>query len=207
MAEEKIHFNSGDLELEGLLNRRDGEKGVVVTHPHPLYGGDMQNNVVTTIARAYQNLGYSTLRFNFRGVGNSQGRYSDGHGEQKDVKAALDYLVSVGCCDLDLAGYSFGAWVNAMGLGKYPEVRRLNMVSPPAAFMDFSGLGLTPRIRLVVSGSRDDIAPPAMIREMINTWNHDAEFRVIEGADHFYGGYEEDLFQIIHRFLGREAHE
>lgn len=205
MTAEKVHFKSGDLLLEGLLDRAEGGRGVVVTHPHPLYGGDMRNNVVATIAQAYQDAGYTTLRFNFRGVGGSEGSYDDGRGEQDDIKAALDRLASLGCHDMDLAGYSFGAWVNAMGQARYPEVRRLNMVSPPVAFLDFSALGFTPKIGMIVSGSLDDIAPPAMIREMIDTWNPDAEFRVIAGADHFYGGYEGDLFRVIKDFLGEEA--
>jgi len=205
LTEEKIHFQSGDLVLEGLLARADGSKGAVVTHPHPLYGGDMWNNVVATIVRAYQDAGYTTLRFNFRGVGASEGGYDDGREEQKDVKAALDHLVSLGCHDVDLAGYSFGAWVNAMGRDQYPEIRRLNMVSPPVAFLDFSALGFTPKIGIVVSGSLDDIAPPVMIREMIEAWNPEAEFRIIEGADHFYGGYEGDLLGVIKDFLGEEA--
>jgi uncharacterized protein len=205
MTEEKVHFKSGDLVLEGLLARAEGSKGVVVSHPHPLYGGDMQNNVVTTLVRAYQDARCTTLRFNFRGVGGSEGSYDDGRGEQNDVKAALDHLVSLGCTNLDLVGYSFGAWVNAMGGHEYPQIRRLNMVSPPVAFLDFSALKYIPEIAIVVSGSRDDIAPPPMIREMIDTWNPEAEFRVIEGADHFYSGYEEDLFQVIREFLGEEA--
>ncbi|MEJ2024042.1 MAG: alpha/beta hydrolase, partial [Deltaproteobacteria bacterium] len=115
MTAEKIDFRSGDLVLEGLLTRADGSRGVVVTHPHPLYGGNMQNNVVRAITRAYREAGYTTLRFNFRGVGASQGGFDNGRGEQKDVEAALQYRLSLGCDWLDLAGYSFGSWVNAMG--------------------------------------------------------------------------------------------
>lgn len=201
MTEERVCFKSGDLVLEGLLSRADGNRGVVVSHPHPLYGGDMRNSVAAIIDRAYHDAGYTTLRFNFRGVGASEGKYDNGRGEQKDVKAALDHLGSLGCSEVDLAGYSFGAWVNAMGSDQYPQVRCLTMVSPPVAFLDFSALKYTPKIRIVVSGSRDDIAPVAMIREMVNTWNPEAEFRIIEGADHFYGGYEEELGRVIKEFL------
>jgi alpha/beta superfamily hydrolase len=199
--EEEIRFKSGDLALEGLLDRAAGSRGVVVTHPHPLYGGAMRNNVVSTLVQAYGEAGYSTLRFNFRGVGASQGRYDNGAGEQEDVKAALDYLFSIGCVKVDLAGYSFGAWVNAMGLERYPEADRLCLVSPPVAFMDFSTLAYSPRISMVVSGALDDIGPPSLIGEMIGKWNPDAEFRIIEGADHFYTGCEEELRQVINGFL------
>jgi alpha/beta superfamily hydrolase len=201
MTAEKIDFRSGDLVLEGLLTRADGSRGVVVTHPHPLYGGNMQNNVVRAITRAYREAGYTTLRFNFRGVGASQGGFDNGRGEQKDVEAALQYLLSLGCDWLDLAGYSFGSWVNAMGAELFSEVERLIMVSPPVAVMDFSALGFTPKIGMVISGSHDDIAPPEMITKVIGTGNPDATFTVLEGADHFYGGREGDLEKVIKEFL------
>jgi hypothetical protein len=201
MKEENIYFKSGDLALEGLLNRGDGEKGVVVTHPHPLYGGDMHNTVVSTVVQAYSDAGYGTLRFNFRGVGGSEGHYDDGRGEQDDVQGALDYLIRLGKKTPSLAGYSFGAWVIAMGLPQYQGVDHLVMVAPPVAFMEFSFLQESDRIGLVVSGSRDDIAPPPEIRKMIGQWNPDASFRIIEGADHSYRGYETKLSGIIRGFL------
>jgi alpha/beta superfamily hydrolase len=80
MAEEEIIFDSEGLKIEGLLENLQGEMGVVVTHPHPLYGGQMRNNVVESITQAYREQGYSTLRFNFRGVGKSEGSYEDGPG-------------------------------------------------------------------------------------------------------------------------------
>jgi len=201
MKEESVLFRSGDLTLEGFLNRREEEKSVVVTHPHPLYGGDMHNTVVSTVARAYSDAGYATLRFNFRGVGRSEGRYDDGTGEQDDVKGALDYLAGLGNETLGLAGYSFGAWVIARGLSRYDTVDHVVMVSPPVAFMDFSFLGRHDRIKLVISGSHDDIAPTTEIRKMIGQWNPDASFRNIEGADHFYRGYETKLSRTIKGFL------
>ena len=109
MAEKQIRFLSGDIEIEGLLYSSEGNKGVVITHPHPLYGGNMYNNVVKALVRIYQLAGYSTLRFNFRGVGLSKGTYGNGIGEQEDVRAALLYLAQEGKQSLDLAGYSFGS--------------------------------------------------------------------------------------------------
>ena len=108
--EEKISFLSDGYEIEGLLEKSSLQKGVVITHPHPLYGGDMHNNVVVAMARVYRQKGYTTLRFNFRGVGNSQGSYGDGVGEQEDVRAAISYLAGLSTLKIDLAGYSFGAW-------------------------------------------------------------------------------------------------
>ena len=107
-VEEKISFKSDGLQLQGLLHRA-GVNGVVVTHPHPRYGGDMYNPVVATIIQAFQHQGYTTLRFDFRGVGNSQGRYDKGIGEKRDVCRALAYLAQINMDKICLAGYSFGA--------------------------------------------------------------------------------------------------
>jgi alpha/beta superfamily hydrolase len=100
--EEKITFMSDIYQIEGCLWKGSGDEGIVITHPHPLYGGDMHNPVVTTIAQAYQKKGFTVLRFNFRGAGNSQGAYADGRGEQEDVRAALVRLANFGIRHINL---------------------------------------------------------------------------------------------------------
>ena len=193
----KVRFFSENYEIEGLLSKKDEKKGVVVTHPHPLYGGDMYNLVVETIVHVYNIKGYSTLKFNFRGVGGSQGAYDDGHGEQKDVLAALSFLGDMGMEQIDLAGYSFGAWVNAHAVQEDVAVKNMVMISPPAGFMDFSTIGPMERLKLVVTGSRDDIAPADVVKQMCSVWNPNARFEVIDGADHFYGGYLNQLEAVL----------
>ncbi len=200
MSEKSIFFQSEGLKIEGLINESPGKEAVVVTHPHPLYGGEMHNNVVESLISAYQQQGFTTLRFNFRGVGRSEGSHGQGVGEQEDVRAALTYLNELGKSSLDLAGYSFGSWVNAMGLESFDQVKRLVMVSPPVAVIDFSFLGYSPRIQLVISGSEDDIAPPEMIKDMLPTWNPEAEFSVIQGVDHFYWGGTKEVEETIRNF-------
>lgn len=204
MQEQEFSFSSGELSLEGLLHIGSRKNGVVVTHPHPLYGGEMHSSIVSAVVSAYQEAGFGTLRFNFRGVGRSEGDYDEGRGEQEDVKAALHYLSEQGLTHIELAGYSFGAWVNAAGLDRYPEIDRLVMVSPPVAFMDFSGLECHGKLRLVISGSGDDIAPPHLIQEWLAEWNPDAQFRIIQGADHFYRGREEAVTRATFEFLVKE---
>ena len=201
MAEERIFIQAGEVKIECLVDNAQGEKAVVITHPHPLYGGDMNNNVVETVALAYQEKGYTTLRFNFRGVGQSEGSFDEGIGEQEDVRAALSYLSGLGKSSIHLAGYSFGAWVNALGLKVFDQVERVIMVSPPVNFIDFSFLDYNTRIQLVIAGSQDDIAPPGMIEEMLPTWNPEAQFKVINGADHFYLGKTQEIVSIIQSFL------
>ena len=203
MAEERIFLEAEKLKIEGLLEKLEGEKGVVVSHPHPLYGGSMHNNVVKAVANAYREQGYSTLRFNFRGVGLSEGDYDNGTGEQQDVHAALRYLTKLGKTKVDLAGYSFGSWVNALGIEAFTEAERLIMVSPPVDFIDFGFLKYSHKIQLVICGTLDDIAGYKKVGKMLPLWNREATFRVIEGADHFYFGYEDEIKRIIGEFLGR----
>ncbi len=189
----QIFFLSGDYEIEGVFNKKTEDKGVVITHPHPLFGGDMYNMVVETIVHAYHKNGYSTLKFNFRGVGKSQGRYDNGVGEQQDVRAAILFLFETGIKQIDLAGYSFGAWVSAHAIGKDSSVENMVMISPPVGFMDFQPSISLDCLKYVVTGSQDDIAPAALIEKMLPAWNPNARFDVIDGADHFYGGYLEPL--------------
>jgi len=195
--EDKIQFQSGDLGIEGLISQGQGTRGVVITHPHPQYGGDMYNPVVESIGHVYQRKGFATLRFNFRGVGASQGSFADGTGEQQDVLAAIRCLKETGLNHIDLAGYSFGAWVNAHLDPGAAAIQSLVMVSPPVAFMAFDAGLILPRLGLVVSGSRDDIAPPDQIRSLLPGWNPEAVFEEIQDADHFYFGFFEELEAIL----------
>ena len=201
MAEERIVFDSGGLKIEGLLEKLPGHRGVVVTHPHPLYGGTMHNNVVKGIVRAYREKGYSTLRFNFRGVERSEGVHANGIGEQEDVRSATKVLSDLGIENIDLVGYSFGAWVNAIGSGTFERVDRMIMVSPPVGLLNFDALDSNHKIRLVIGGSLDDIAPVNAIEEKMPIWNPEAALHIIDEADHFYQGKIDDIKVIINDFL------
>jgi len=205
MAEQQISFTSGTLKLEGLIQDMPGDKGVVITHPHSLYGGSMHNNVVESLVQVYQQAGYSTLRFNFRGVGGSQGDYDHGQGEQEDVKSALQLLSKKNNQVVELVGYSFGAWVNGIAGLEQNTVQRMVMVSPPVAFLDFGSMPPTPQLALVIAGSRDQIAPVEIIESMLPNWNPGARLEVIEGADHFYAGYTSELEHILAEHLAAES--
>jgi alpha/beta superfamily hydrolase len=199
--EEKIRFASEGYSIEGLLEVNSNSRGAVITHPHPLYGGDMHNHVVAAITSAYNKMGCTSLRFNFRGVGGSQGSYGEGIGEQQDVRSAIAYLAGLGIDRIDLAGYSFGAWVNAHLTGRQEGIAAMVMVSPPVAFIGFDSVDRIDCLKLVVTGSRDDIAPPDMIQPCLPRWNPQANFEVIIGADHFYGGYTAQLEAVLAAWL------
>ena len=198
---EKVIFLSEGYEIEGLFIKKAEDKGAVITHPHPLYGGDMYSMVVETIAHAYNLKGYSTLKFNFRGVGNSQGRYDNGIGEQKDVLGALSCIAGMGINAVDLVGYSFGAWVNAHAVQEKTIPTRMVMVSPPVGFMAFQSAVTIDCLKLVITGSEDDIAPAETIQRELSNWNPDACLDIIDGADHFYGGYLRELESAVLRYL------
>ena len=201
MVEEPVFFESTNIKIEGLFCLTPGDRGVVITHPHPLYGGNMYNNIVESLVRIYQLVGYTTLRFNFRSVGSSEGEYDNGMGEKEDVKASLHYLTQKGKKLLDLAGYSFGSWVNALAISEVDTVDRMVMISPPVAFMDFNSVGPTPQIQFVVAGNQDQIAPPDVIKNLLPAWNPRAHLEVIDGADHFYVGYTGKLESLVAAYL------
>jgi uncharacterized protein len=201
MAEKKIKITKdGGGSLEGLMHEGTAGCGVVITHPHPLFGGDMYNNVVEAIQTAYQEKGYSTLRFNFRGVGGSTDRYDEGKGEQQDVLAACNFLEDSGAASIHLAGYSFGAWVIARVADKLPDSPMI-MISPPAAMLSFPQDLKLPGLKLVVTGSADEFAAPELISGLVSRWNPSAPFEIIDGADHFFWGFMEALEKVLKNYI------
>jgi alpha/beta superfamily hydrolase len=196
-----IQFDSDGLRIEGRFYRGRLGFGAVISHPHPLYGGDMNNPVVGAVAAAYQSVGASWLVFNFRGVGGSQGAFDDGVGERRDVAAAVAFLRGTGVSDLHLAGYSFGAWVNAHSGALAAQDDSQIMVSPPVALLDFTALEAVPALKLVITGDRDPFAPPKTIAAGLARWAPDAELAIVPNGDHFFSGQLADLEQTVRGYL------
>ncbi|MCE5263270.1 MAG: alpha/beta fold hydrolase [Deltaproteobacteria bacterium] len=200
MNEEQIIFPAGLLQLEGCYASSAGrERGAVVAHPHPLMGGSLENNVVETLVEAFFQQGYATLRFNFRGVGRSGGRYDEGVGEQDDLLAAADALRQRGVREILLAGYSFGAWIVANLLRRTPLLSDGVLVSPPIDLMDFNFSGLDGKIRLILAGERDPYCDNTRLME--RSARIQAPVRLIPGADHFYVGRERELSAALAEYL------
>jgi hypothetical protein len=178
-----------DLSLEALLALPDSPTaGVVICHPHPLYGGDMENPVVVRIQEVCSALGLATLRFNFRGVGASGGVHAGGIGEQDDAVAALDILArAIGHGVLAIAGYSFGARIAALVGSRDRRIAGLALVAPPLAMSDFGFLQDQKIPTLAVVGTRDQYCPPDAFTSFVaeRPWIKAA---TIEGADHFFFG-------------------
>ncbi|MBI4633370.1 MAG: alpha/beta hydrolase [Deltaproteobacteria bacterium] len=198
MEEEKVFFKAGTLSIEGLYGAARGDKGVVISHPHPQMGGSMINNVVESMVSAFINSGFSTLRFNFRGVGASEGGYDGGVGEQDDVRGAIDCLREKGKRDIMLAGYSFGAWVNAMFLTTEAGFLPAVFVSPPVRLLNFDFSALAGKVGLVICGDQDDFCSPGEVRNMAEQVG--CPLKIVRGADHFYWEREREIILALEEF-------
>jgi hypothetical protein len=198
-----VAFASGALTMEGLL-RLPSEApapGLLVCHPHPQYGGDMHNNVVSAICAGAVEIGVAALRFNFRGVGGSEGHYDNGRGEQDDVRAALAFLRSLPEIDSEriaLAGYSFGAAV-ALRVAHEEELRAFVAVSLPT-MMPLTGETLSCPA-LFVSGDEDEYSDADDLTELVRGLGRQAELKLLPGLGHFWFGVEKDMSNIVGAFL------
>ncbi|MCL6621846.1 MAG: alpha/beta fold hydrolase [Syntrophobacterales bacterium] len=200
MMEQRVAISGPEVILEGRFQAGRGVGGVVVAHPHPLYGGSMDNNVVWTVRQAFGARGASTLRFNFRGVGGSTGTYGQGEGEVEDLRAALEYLVQHASAPYLVVGYSFGAAVAAQaflrGLGGADAV----LIAPPIALMRLDFLSQVPSLAGIVVGEWDDFCPLAALYGLMAGRPVPVPIAVVPQADHFFGGREEALFRLLRDF-------
>jgi len=200
MPEEKIYIKNGLLITEGLLGKSSGEKGVVICHPHSLMGGSMYNNVVEALQKAFAAENYSTLRFNFRGVGASTGVYEEGVGEKEDIYVACEYLKKLGLTKLFFAGYSFGAWVGSKILEESNNPFAASIcISPPINYFYFNWDNLNNKINLFICGDCDQFCSWDVLIQKAQKINSPVE--IIRGADHFYLGKEKELTRILHKHI------
>jgi len=196
-----VHVPDGPV-LEARLGPAASPRGgFVICHPHPLYGGDMDNPVVIRAAEVAQAAGYATLRFNFRGAGGSKGVHDKGRGEQEDVKAAMAMLaihLSPGS-RVGVMGYSFGAAMAARATRpSIPEVP-LGLIAPPLGMYDLDFLQTSPGRLLLVAGTADSYCPVEALHRLAALTS--AEERIIEGADHFFFGKLYPLGEAIGAWL------
>jgi alpha/beta superfamily hydrolase len=204
LKSKRVIFPCGDLRLEGELQLPEGNGPfpvVAVCHPHPLYGGDMDNNVVTAVYFALVKISIAALRFNFRGVGNSGGSYGEGVGEQDDLQAALDFLSTLKEIDssrIGLAGYSFGGMVAAYVAIKDNRVKQLALISPALKETGWIRLKKYTLPKLILIGEADTSVP---FRPFQRFFGDAKQYQIIAGADHFWSGFEEQLSGKIARFF------
>jgi len=208
----EIQGPAGRLEIlldEGARDGRDATTGhagpraaVVFAHPHPQYGGTMHTKLVFRVAKAFCRLGCAVLRFNFRGVGTSEGRFDNGPGEMADFHHAIAYAqVRYPGAEVWAAGISFGAWV-AMSVGADDDrVSLILGIAPPVELYDFSAAEATSKPKFLVHGERDEVAPLAATRRFYARAAEPKDLVVIDMADHLFDGRMSEVAGVVEDLL------
>lgn len=206
-----VIFNGPDGRLEGRYQPGRAAKAPIalILHPHPQYGGTMNNKVIYHLFHAFANRGFATLRFNFRGVGRSQGEFDSGVGELSDAAAALDWLQTYNA-DAPaawVAGFSFGAWISMQLLMRRPEIQGFISVAPPANNYDFTFLAPCPSSGLVLQGTADDIVTPLSVQKLVDKLRTQkaitVDHEIIEGGDHFFEGKLDQMTGAVNAYLDK----
>ena len=184
---------AGDIEAVITLpqNLNEVTPIAVISHPHPLYGGSMTNKVVTTLHKSFSELGAITVRFNFRGVGKSQGEYDHGVGEAKDLQAMVDQLRQWRPeAPLWLAGFSFGSYVTTRAQTEV-NADKVLLVAPPVNMYDFDAITETHEINVpwfVIQGGKDEVIDAAAVKNWVAKRPKQPQFIWMEDASHFFHG-------------------
>ena len=202
----ELIFPGPEGRLEGRYHPQPGKPDApiaIVLHPHPQYGGTMNNRVVYNLHYAFHNMGFTVMRFNFRGVGRSQGEFDQGIGELSDAASALDYLQAMNPNSKHcwVAGFSFGAWIGMQLLMRRPEITGFISVAPQANVYDFSFPAPCPSSGLIVNGTADRVAPPKDTQNLVAKLGEQKGITVtheeIQGADHFFRDDEAHMKPMI----------
>ena len=201
----EVMFAGPDGRLEGRYHhsKESGAPLALVLHPHPMHGGTMNNRIVYTMYQSFQKLGFSVMRFNFRGVGRSQGRYDGGFGEISDAAGALDWMqmVNPNSGGLWIAGYSFGAFVGMQLLMRRPEISGWISVAPPASHYDFGFLAPCPCGGLMLHGEADELVPESNVRKLVDKLNTQknvtVDYRIYEGCDHVFATHADEVGRAL----------
>lgn len=196
--ETPIRFLAGDIELDGRISiPASATRACVVCHPHPLYGGDMHNGIVRAVVDTLRAAGVATLRFDFRGTGRSGGRHSGGSGEVADTRAAVEELASrSGLPRVTVAGYSFGALVALHAAVGDERIQRVVAIAPPLAMAGAAFATALSTPVTLVSGDRDEYCPASALDTLAASLP-DARAVLLCGADHFLGGRETEVADLV----------
>ena len=216
MPELIINGPAGRLEARYHHESSANSPIALILHPHPQFGGTMNNRVVHRLHYAFYELGFTVLRFNFRGVSRSQGEYDQGIGELSDAASALDYLQAMNQNSKQcwVAGFSFGAWIGMQLLMRRPEITGFVSVAPPANLYDFSFLAPCPSSGLIINGTADKVAPPKDTKVLVSKLHEQKGITIthteIEGADHFFKDEElhmKPMIQTVSDYVRRRMTE
>lgn len=198
--------------LEGRYNHSRAPRAPIALclHPHPAHGGTMNNRLVYSLFHAYTRAGFSVLRFNFRGVGKSQGEYSGGEGELADAASALDWLqmMNPNAREVWVGGFSFGAYIAMQLLMRRPEIDRFVSIAPPAHMYDFNFLAPCPSSGIIIQGERDTIVPMIAVDRLVEKLRLQkdivVDYHILKSAGHFFQNEQPDVDALIEDYIARE---
>lgn len=211
----EVIFTGPEGRLEGRYfhSEKKGAPVAVVLHPHPLYGGTMNNKVTYSLYQTFAKHEFSVLRFNFRGVGRSQGKFDDGMGELMDAATALDWLQlqNPDATTCWIGGFSFGAWIAMQLLMRRPEIEGFIAVSPPANMYDFTFLSPCPSSGLIVQGNRDEIVQEESVSKLAAKLTTQkgakVQYQMVDGADHYFRNQMDELNTRMDDYLTMRAED
>jgi uncharacterized protein len=207
MPEIIINGPAGRIEGRYLPPKFPNAPIALMLHPHPQHGGTMNNKIVYTLYNLYAQRGFATLRFNFRGVGRSQGVFDRGEGELSDAAAALDWLQTYNpdAAACWIAGFSFGAWIGMQLLMRRPEISGFVSIAPPANLFDFSFLAPCPSSGLIVHGTADEVVPSESVQKLVDKLSSQRDINIryksIPGANHFFTNKIEQMGNAVGAYL------
>ena len=208
MRQSAVSFKAKGLNFEGIVAMPDDAgsplPGVVICHPHPLFGGNMDNNVVTAISFALADQGFATIRFNFRGVGNSDGEHTKGELEYQEILGAFDLLKAWPGVDernLGLAGYSFGTSVILGSAAAQKKAKAIALISPPIRAFPDSDLKKGKMPTLIISGDRDKLVQSEELQPNLDAFARSPVLKIVAGADHYWNGMERQVVGPVAEFF------
>jgi hypothetical protein len=209
MPEVTISGPGGRIEARYHHDPRPTAPIAIILHPHPQFGGTMNNQIVYHLYYAFADRGFSVLRFNFRGVGRSQGIFDNGPGELADAASALDWVQTVKpeARNCWIAGVSFGAWIAMQLLMRRPEIEGFVSVAPPANLYDFSFLAPCPSSGLFINGEKDRVVPSHSVGDLAARLKTQrgivVEHQVIPQANHFFEDKIDPLIQAVGAYVDK----
>lgn len=207
MPEVILNGAEGRLEARYIQGSTPDAPVALFLHPHPEHGGTMNNKVLYTLYKAFSRRGFACLRFNFRGVGRSQGEYDAGEGELADAATALDWLQNNNPQSQGswLVGFSFGSWIALQLLMRRPEIADFVAVAPPVNMFDFSFLTPCPTNGLMIQGGKDTVVPPESVTNLAEKLKAqkdvDVQYQYLNNADHFFKNELDDLETMVDEYL------
>ena len=205
----EVIINGPEGRLEGRYHHSKVPNAPIalILHPHPEHGGTMNNKVTYALFRTFVNRGFNTMRFNFRGVGKSEGRFSQGEGELSDAASILDWMQTYNpsASSCWVAGFSFGSWIAMQLLMRRPELEGFVAVSPPANLYDFTFLAPCPVSGLLVQGDQDQIVTKESVTDLAAKLslqkNIEISKHIVEGADHFFTDKLDFVVSAVDQYL------